>query len=281
MSELDARAIALGDLLAQERAASGSWLSDAVFSCSEELLNAGDSRTALELAVQLRARLSPDDVRTSARLTLLETRAFRLSGQLAASLESVRQLLSENNPALEGMVNERLEARVLEGSVLWRLNRVGEAIEKLSRIHTELLARPDSMLLSQCAHELSSALFFAGVADRAKALALEALVSARRCGSTFHEGLALSHLMRLEKHACRWAAAGDFGRASLAAFEASLNRSHAAIVKRSLGVIAWKCGALDESVRLGNESAAECEALGSIAHARAASLLVSVCLVHR
>jgi DNA-binding NtrC family response regulator/tetratricopeptide (TPR) repeat protein len=78
--------------------------------------------------------------------------------------------------------------------------------------------------------------------------AIEAVVSARRCGSRVVEALALGTLGRLERSRCRWSNAEEAIRASLNILEQVGNIDRVGEMRQSLGIVLWKRGRLDDAL---------------------------------
>jgi DNA-binding NtrC family response regulator/tetratricopeptide (TPR) repeat protein len=280
MSDLVIRASALLDLLGNEgRLADAPSFYEAVIACSDELVTMGEPAQAIELIRRSRERADLDD-NSVIRIGLVEARAQRLAGRVRDSLEIVHHIKASYSSALENLPLDRASASILEAAALWRLSRTDEAVEILGRIRSELLARPDSVVLASCAFELSSALLFSGKTSEARACALEALVSARRVSSRLFEALAHENLHRLDKAACRWHASEESGRKALELFESASIRIHAGITRISLGIVSWKRGRLQEASGFANSAHEIHVDLGSQVNARAAVLLNALTSLH-
>jgi len=283
MNDLSVRASALIQLLAVEPLAGSDLdsLQEAIISCTDELVTMGEPRTALQIIEHAGLRARDGDETFTMRLALVEVRALRVAGRLSESLNRIQRVLAQHSNLLAKSSNEYATARVLEASVLWRLNRMDDAITILKSVRAELLSKPDTVLMACCTFELSSALLFAGRHLESKESAIEALVSARRSASTLFEGLALQNLHRLDKGACRWPGAIESGEAALAILEKSGHRISAAISRVGIGVVAWKSGRLEAALQLAEQAARLFDEVGSTDHLATARLLCTLVMLHK
>ncbi|TMQ61272.1 MAG: tetratricopeptide repeat protein [Candidatus Eisenbacteria bacterium] len=281
MSEILARAAALRDLVRGDSATSHSRpLAEAVLACCEELVAAGEFTPALELVAKtLSLRSLPEE--WVMRLELVRATALRVAGQYEAALEKVRAIARDHSGILETEKPERHRLQISEAACLWRMNRVDEAVERLSSLRAELLTRPDSSLLASCTLELSSAEIFRGRHSVARGFVLEAIVSARRSGNKFVEAIALDNLGRLERSLCRWASALEAGQEALRILEGNGNRVQANVTRRVLGILLWKQGRLDIAQETIDACLREARAIGHTTNEEYTLLLAGLVALHR
>lgn len=248
------RAEALRSLIDSKIGVASHPVPESVLSCATELIDAGEARTALDLLDTATTRISRGGSEWDLRKETIRARALRMLGRPEESLALARQLLADHSELLRLMRDEQMELRIHEAAALTQLNRVAESAAKLVAIRSELLALPDSSLLAWCTYHAATAETFRGEHQKARALALEAIVSARRCGNRFIEALALDALGRLERALCRWASAEEASTESLALFETAGNQGYASVSKRCLAILAWKRGRLDRALVVAEES---------------------------
>jgi hypothetical protein len=178
-------------------------LSAAILSCARDLIDAGEAVRALQLLQDSSDVIGEGSEETRLRAQILRIDALVSTYKVDDALQEIRRLLA-SEADLAAYQDHLAAAKILEGRSLWYLNRVDEAIEKLLAVRQQLLSGPDSILLAACLAHLSSAALVKGDVRLSRALCLEALVSARRCGSRKHETHALGNLGILERRVCRW-----------------------------------------------------------------------------
>jgi tetratricopeptide (TPR) repeat protein len=240
---------------------------------------AGESAAVLELlSVAEQAAGSPQSG-LMFRLQLLRARALRGMGRYDEGLAVCAQALSMS-PGTIALPEQRMMLRIVEGATLWQVNRVDESVEKLLGIRSELLTGPDSRLLALCTLELSSAEIFRGALRSARTYVMEAIVSSRRVGNSFVEAMALDNLARIDKFACRWAAAEESVKAAIAIHEQHGYRLQAHIARRAYAIIAWKRGRLPEALGIANDGCSEASSLGYRVQEWFSALLKGMVLLH-
>lgn len=262
MNDVLTRAAALENLVGRETPDSpADALAEAVITCCNDLIEAGEPRMAVSLAGNS-ARLVPRTNRSWAlRLGIVQARALRMAGDYEDALTLVQSISREMAVDISPRSDEEYELRICEAGTLWQLNRVNDAVVRLDGIRRELLTKPDSALLAACALQLSSAEMMRGNFAPARNFALEAVVSARRCGARFIEAMALGNIGQLERSRCRWFTAEDATQGALDIFLEDGNRIQVSHHKRSLAILAWKRGALERAITLTNESLVEASGL--------------------
>ena len=222
-------------------------LAEALVSCCDDLVAAGEPILALELADAASQLVSGAPRGWILRLGIARARALTTSWRDSEALELVASLRHEFEDVLRASRSEHNQLRIYEAAALWHLNRVSEASESLISVRSELLTEPDSPLLARCAFNLSSIEVVRGEHRRAREFVLEALVSARRCGDRQLEGLALLNLSLLERARGRWSSAEEAAREALEIFHVDGNWIQVCHVNRAIGIIAWKRGRLEEA----------------------------------
>lgn len=280
MNELKTQAAALFTQL--ERAPTpqdATTLVEAALVCGDDLLMAGESAAAIELidhAEKFTPTLESD---LGFRLQLLRARSPRGIGRYDDGLRVCVQAL-HTNPVAPLLPEQRVQFRIVEAAILWQLNRVEESVEKLLQIRSELLRGPDSRLLAICTLELSSAEIFRGALRSARTYVMEAIVSSRRAGNSFVEAMALDNLARIDKFACRWAAAEESVKAAIEIHEHRGYRLQAHIARRAYAIVAWKRGRLSEALSIAEDGIGEARQLGYTVHEWFSSLLKGMVLLH-
>ena len=190
MNDVLARAAALKEILASDTSSKGTQMvGEAVISCSRELVNAGEPALALELIAGCRV-ITDVDADWRFRLDTVTARVLHAAGDYKRSFRMASELLSGAESQSHRFYNETCELRILEASNLWILNRPDDAAERLLAVRSDLLCRPDSLLLAYCANQLACAESVRGNLREARRFALEAIVSARRSGNLFFEAQA-------------------------------------------------------------------------------------------
>ena len=243
------RAVALRRLLeSEEPIHSRQAMAEAVVSCANELIAAGESGVALDLLANA-SRIAKDAPRDwELRLGITKAVALATSWRDNESLSLLALLREEFADLLRSSRLERHQFRICEATALWHVNRASEAAEILGATRTELLTESDSSLLAQCAFHLSSIEVVRGEHRRARDYALEAIVSARRCADRQLEGRALINLCLLERARGRWSSAQEVALDALAICEKDGNLIQVCHIHRALGIIAWKRGHLSDAM---------------------------------
>lgn len=280
MNELRSQATALFTQLRRDPAPQeAAPLVEAALVCGDDLLMAGESTATLDL-IDCAERVIPSvDSQLGFRLQLLRARSLRGIGRYEDGLRVCGQALNAN-PVASTLPDQRMQFRIVEAAILWQLNRVEESVEKLLGIRSELLTGPDSRLLAICTLELSSAEIFRGALRSARTFVMEAIVSSRRAGNPFVEAMALDNLSRIDKFACRWAAAEESVRAAIEIHEKHGYRLQAHIARRAYAIVAWKRGRLSEALSIAENGVVEARHLGYIVHEWFSSLLAGMILLH-
>jgi DNA-binding NtrC family response regulator/tetratricopeptide (TPR) repeat protein len=188
--------------------------------------------------------------------------------------------MSTHADALLNMGDEALALRICEGSCLWQLNRVTEAVDRLEQVRTELLAKADSHSLALCNYQLAAAESTRGNHELARVRALEALVSARRAGSAQVEASAQYVLSMQERFKCRWAAAVEAAReCALIAQRAGMSAlSHQGT--RAEVIVLWKQGLLELAAQRSSELVEDLRSEPNERPARYVMLLKGMILLH-
>src|SRR5262245_63018567 len=168
------RAAAIGELVrAGGTAAEPMPLAEAVVSCCEELVRAGESVLAISLATDATEVVGAAGTQSALKLDLVVARASVVIGHYERCLSICRSWMARRDElALEPSV-QWTELCIGEAFSLWHLNYAQEAFDKLSVIRTELLRQPDSALLAVCVVHLSSAEMRRGEFESARRYALE------------------------------------------------------------------------------------------------------------
>jgi tetratricopeptide (TPR) repeat protein len=252
MNDMIARAVALQGLIASEGSGTppARPLAEGVVQCSIDLVSAGETDLALSLMEAATSVVAEAGPEWTLRLDLARVRALSFRGESQQALELCRSLGHHHSGLLASLPTESIELRISEGACLWMLNRVEEATERLMAVRTELLRLPDSALLARCALQLSSAAMRRGTSHDARAHALESIVSARRCGNRYLEGVALNNLGQIDRSYCRWQSAEEACSAALGMFERDGNSFQADHARRSLAIVLWKRGKLDVALEM-------------------------------
>jgi transcriptional regulator with AAA-type ATPase domain/tetratricopeptide (TPR) repeat protein len=115
---------------------------------------------------------------------------------------------------------------------------------------------------------------------RAKTFALEAVVSARRCGDRFIEGIALANVGRMDRNACRWSAAEEAASEALRIFEADGNARQTSIVRRTIAILQWKRGHLEASLSNAGRCIEDCVTFKDDLHEWLSHLLAGMVHLH-
>jgi tetratricopeptide (TPR) repeat protein len=279
LAALVERATAIGEMLKSpsEQAHASRVLFDAIVECAEQLIEWAEADRAIAL-LDGAQQAGGYSLRQEARLKALRIKALSVMHRDHEALEAVCGLLEYYATRQDELGDEYTSLRILEGQVLWHMNRVEEANKKLGRIRLELHARPDSALHARCLSLLASGLIHEGNWDQAREYSLEGWVSARRIGSTFLQAMALGNLCIAERGRCRWASSEDAGRDAIRLFEESGAKLRASHVRRSLAITQWKRGRLQEAAETAENIHLVATALSHKVHARYALLLR--CLIH-
>ena len=256
-------------------------VAEAVVSCCDDLISAGEAGLALELADAATTWLSDSPRSWILRLGITKARALATTWRDNDAMEVIASLRRDFPGELQASQLERNQLRLYEASALWHVNRVSEALQILSSLRTELLSEPDSPLLARCAFGLSSIEVVRGEHRRAREFALEALVSSRRCGDRHYEGLALINYCLLERARGRWSSAEEAARDALAIFQAEGNWIQVCHADRALGIIAWKRGRFDEAIIATDASLRKAIELGHGEFRWYGSLLKGMILLHK
>jgi len=282
LAALQERAAAIGEMLRSPgvKAHIGAQLFDAVLDCSERLADWADADSAIALIDAALAEGEAYSPRQQLRLKAQRLRVLAVMHRDHEALEETQRLLQLHMGQQNDLGDEYTFLRVLEGHVLWHLNRTEEAIGKLTRLRLELFSRPDSEHHARCLSLLASAYISEGRWDQAREFSLECWVSARRIGSPYLQGVALGNLCIAERARCRWASSEDAGRDSIAMFEQAGARLRASHVRRSLAITQWKRGHLAEAASTASEIQLVATTLSHKVHARYAILLRSLIHLH-
>ena len=280
MNELFERASAIAKLLGEASSRVAVDVTDAAMGCCRDLVDAGEPKLALDLIGQLE-RLEPVLADWDLRLSVLRVLALRVAGEYREGLALAATSRERFADLLVMCQNEGWLLRISEAACLWQLNRGDEAVERLMAIRSELIGRPDSLILARCMLELSSAEIFRGRLDEGRAHTLEAIVSARRCAGRYIESVALGNLARIEKFLCRWAGASEALREALRINETDGHRAQALITRQLWAVVEWKQGYLDKALDLASLCQRDSKALGHEVHDWYATLIVGLASLHR
>jgi len=182
MTSVRAQAEALSDRLTSSPGQSTS-LADAAIQCAHELIEAGDSRVALDLLSRL--DISSAGTRRS-KIQLAISRALLVSGRFEEGLQTARLGLADgdNVPVWD---EDSCGLEIVTAICLRETNRITESEGVLRSLRSGLLRKSDSKNLAWCTHALAAARHMAGDLAEARQLAIDALVSARRSGSRYFE----------------------------------------------------------------------------------------------
>src|SRR5687768_9785305 len=138
MIDLRARADALSRMLQNPNPQSQEV--EALLAFCRELVFAAEPNLALELLERV-PRAHP----MATRVLAIRCDALNRAGRYSESFELVGELLQIPKLALSA---EGTRLRLLQGSNLWRLNRIPEAREMLLAVRRELVILPDSEMLA-------------------------------------------------------------------------------------------------------------------------------------
>ena len=281
MNETSARITALKALLSKEPSEESIQPPvEAAIALAEELVRAGDAKGALDLLelAQRHAEQVPTD--TVFKIAVARVAALMVTGLHAEALETASrltrdsQLLLARNPEVAGRLV------VFEGSCLWMLNRAEDSVRVLSQLRERLLMQRDSALLAFCTTQLSAAHWLAGDSGSSAELALDALVSARRSGEKYFLGQALTNYCRIQRLACRWAEATQAAEESLRVHEELGARHQANHARRSMALIHWKRGRLEDALEASECCVDEAASLQALVHHSMALLIRALVLIH-
>ena len=173
-----------------------------------------------------------------------------------------------------------LSLRIVESANLWQLNRADTAIENLTAIRARLLTRPDCQLLAWCTFQLSSAHTVRGDYPIAMRFALEALVSARRCGSRYFEACALGNQSTLERWRGRWESSLETAQEALSISDELQMQSAASNAVRSLALVEWKRGRLEKAMEWTKDAINRAIRFGHDRHGRYAEQIAGLIHMH-
>ena len=280
MTELIARAAALTKLLSSQTDFATREIVEATLHCCEALVAAGEPRLALALLEKSDQTQFPDPI-WKLRREVLRARAFRVAGEYEKGFEVANSALIQFADQSAPPSPAYYATRLVMAGCLWQLNRVDDALSQLHEIRAELIRQPDSLALAFCAHELASAELFRGGLENAKRHALEAVVSARRCGSRHIEALALSNLGRIDKFLCRWGSSRESLESALNLHEENGNRVETIVCRRLLAIVAWKAGRLQDSCEMAERCAEEAAGLSNEVNQWYGALLLGLIAIHR
>ena len=151
MNDVIARAAALKGLIEATSGASEQPLAEAALGCCEELLRMGETAAALSLIRDSERLTSGAGPEWALRHGIVRVHALSQAGEFDHALMLVRGLKADCARLLSSSCNEAYQLRIREANILWLTNRADESVELLTEIRTELLSRPDSVLLASCA----------------------------------------------------------------------------------------------------------------------------------
>ncbi len=137
--------------------------------------------------------------------------------------------------------------RAYEAGCLWRRNQHELAIVKLDALRRDLALGADSVASCVVALELRAAYSMSGNFFAAGAAAIEALVSARRVGTSHLEGMALYAVAESGLRSAHYRVAIENAEAASQVFGANENGYHLRLCKRLISIIEWKRGRLTEA----------------------------------
>ena len=281
MNDVLVRAEALRDLaLGRSPEANGEPFAEALLSCCRQLIWMKTPPDAIRLLDAASFQLSSLPPIWRLKFGVIRARALTLAGNHDAAHELAKTLLAEYPFPPAGHVQEWYELRVAEAANLWMGNRAEDALRWLTAIHSDLLKLPDSYPLALCSLHLSAAQMVLGNNRLAKQFALEAVVSARRCGDRFVEGIALANAGRMDRAACRWDAAEESALESLAIFEADSNERQASITRRTLAILHWKRGRTAEATTLAQRCVEDSKSVNDGLHGWLSHLLLGMIKLH-
>src|SRR5215471_4446884 len=143
LAALRERASAIGAMLVtpSEQLHAPNRLFDAIVECAEQLIEWADADSALALVSDALGKIEGYSLRQQARLKGLRVKAFAVMHRDYDALTAVTSLLEEYAGSQLELGDEYTALRILEGQVLWHMNRVEESNAKLGRIRLELHAR--------------------------------------------------------------------------------------------------------------------------------------------
>ena len=234
------QAAALERVLAGE-SASGLAGFAAILKCSSQLRLLGEGARAVSLLESATVLLGEEPPSARLRYSNERLRALLTAQRYSEALELSQALFAEPTGLPAGHVDV-LAARLLEAQCLWRTNRTEDSLHRLGLIRAELLGRPDSELLAECAVNIASAHVRRGNWDGAREYSVEAWVSARRLNSDLLQGMALGNLCIAERGRCRWAAAEEAGASAVEALVRAGALAAADHARRSLAIAQLKLG---------------------------------------
>ena len=170
--------------------------------------------------------------------------------------------------------------RVYQAAALSREGRQLEATPLLENLRSELLRLPDSSAHAACSLFLSNAYSAVGRRELSRDMILESVVSARRCGDRFYEGLALGALAMLERQASRWPASEEAARRALSLFASIGNDFQQSHNQRTLAITLWKRGKLGEAREEAAASLQLAKAVESLLQSTYSQLLLGLINIH-
>ena len=263
MNTVIERATALGSVLrAGGQPGATVAIGEAVVRCSHDLLDGGEAVRAIQLIDVAEAAAIESGRPTQLRLLIAKVRALQQKARHEESLALAASIRLEFAEELRTLHSERAYLTIFETGNLWVLSRADEACETLTALRSELLTSPDTDASAMCALQLSNSEFIRGNYAASREHTLEALVSARRCGSTRVEAFSQNNLDRLERALCRWAAAEEAATESLRIFESQGWTVFANVARRGLALSVWKRGRLQRALDLVDECIAQSRDMG-------------------
>lgn len=213
--------------------------------CTANLIECGEHGRALEI-LDLLANHKNKSIEDGGELALRALRAwaFLRLERIPEASDSARAAL-EQSPTTAVSSNESwLMLRVVEAGCLWRTHQTAEAVRRLQSIRSELVLRTDCRVSCLCALELAAAYMLAGDRGGARAMVLEAWVSARRIGSSYFEAVASLNLAMLDKQCGRWSQATEEVNDALVLFTALGNIPFERQCYQQRAITEWKRGHL-------------------------------------
>ncbi len=252
-------------------------LAEALLACALGLIEAGEGVRAAALLEKSQEKVGATFGPVwELRASCLHIRSLQVAERFADSLGQAAATREASAELLVSMPEERHTIDIYQAVALGRLGRDLEALECLVRTRTELLAAPDCWLMAAASVSLSTVYISLGARPLALSMALDGLVSARRCGSTYWEAIAHINVCFVERQLCRWASADSSARAAIG-LAARLGNAHQENhAKRALALCLMKRGNLPEALVLALECADEAATRGSVVQSAFARLLVSM-----
>jgi tetratricopeptide (TPR) repeat protein len=256
-------------------------LAQAIVRCCEELVPAGEGRAAIELITSSESLIGDLNPEWALRIQLVHAEALVAAELSSRALELVRQTTTTYGDVLSQLPDAAVRLEIIEGTTLWQLNRPDEAVEKLTRARTQLLAQPDTPLLARCTVQLSAAYWMKGDYRRSLDYGVDALVAARRSGNQSYEAQALTNYARTAQRLCRWTEAADAIQQALEIQERLGHRNRAIQSRQGAGILLWKRGRLEAALEMAEACARDGKARGLPTKKAMGDLLKSLIWLHQ